>query len=75
MIVRANRTSVACPSQWDAWTETGERLHLRFRHGRGTVYNQQIMITHFSHGSETDGYLDIEEFCRLAGLELSPGVS
>lgn len=37
MIVRAVRTCIACPSQWDAWDEAGSYYYLRYRHGHGEV--------------------------------------
>lgn len=36
-LVRAVQTSIACPSQWDAWDAEGRYYYLRFRHGYGTV--------------------------------------
>lgn len=36
-LVRATRTCMACPSQWDAWDEHGNYYYLRFRHSHGTM--------------------------------------
>jgi len=36
-LARVVRTCTACPSQWDAWTTSGQYLYLRYRFGRGTV--------------------------------------
>lgn len=36
-IVRAVCTSIAAPSQWDAWDGEGNYYYLRFRHGVGQV--------------------------------------
>jgi hypothetical protein len=36
-IVKAVQTSMACPSQWDAWDEEGRYYYLRYRHGCGSV--------------------------------------
>jgi hypothetical protein len=34
-LVRATQTSLACPSQWDAFDEDGNYWYLRYRHGVG----------------------------------------
>lgn len=34
---RVVQTCVAAPSQWDAWTEDGHYLYLRYRHSQGRV--------------------------------------
>ncbi|MFE2670717.1 hypothetical protein [Streptomyces mirabilis] len=39
-IARTVRTCRSCPSQWDAWTEDGQYLYLRYRHGIGSVERQ-----------------------------------
>lgn len=72
-IVRAVQTSVACPSQWDAWTDEGTYLYLRYRSGLGTV---QVAaggpcVVEFQHGDDLDGWIDLDHFCRLAGIELA----
>jgi hypothetical protein len=36
-LVRAVRTALACPSQWDAWDADGNYYYLRFRHGYGEM--------------------------------------
>ncbi len=36
-LVRAIRTSIACPAQWDAWDADGQYYYLRFRHGYGSA--------------------------------------
>lgn len=40
-IIMAVQTSMACPSQWDAWDEAGNYYYLRFRHGYGAVRRYQ----------------------------------
>jgi hypothetical protein len=37
IIVRVVNTCVAAPAQWDAWTNEGQYLYLRYRHGIGRV--------------------------------------
>lgn len=36
-ITRAVQTSLACPSQWDAWDSEDNYYYLRFRHGQGLM--------------------------------------
>ncbi len=82
-IVRVVQTSFACPSQWDAWTDTGQYLYLRYRHGIGTVeaFDDPDLLTganngpliEFTHGNNLDGVIDLEQFVALAGLTLSEG--
>lgn len=36
-LVKAVKTSSACPSQWDAWDAEGRYYYLRYRHGVGSV--------------------------------------
>lgn len=77
-IVRAVQTCFACPSQWDAWTDTGDYLYLRFRYGCGTVTHYPdsshntsgTHISDFEHGGDLAGSITLEEFCAYAGLTL-----
>jgi hypothetical protein len=80
-IVRAEQTSLACPSQWDAWTENGQYLYLRYRHGHGTVtaysssnwldtWESGEPVAEFYYGDALDGYIELDKFCELAGIEL-----
>lgn len=38
IIVKALRTSLACPSQWDAWDDQGRYYYCRYRNGCGSVH-------------------------------------
>jgi hypothetical protein len=33
-ILKFSQTNLACPTQWDAWTDQGERIYIRYRFGR-----------------------------------------
>jgi hypothetical protein len=80
-IVKVKQTCYACPSQWDAWTRSGNYLYLRYRFGYGTVncYDEDIewhmqnytQVASFSYGDGLDGVIDLETFCKLAGLTLA----
>lgn len=80
-IVKAVRTCFACPSQWDAWSDHGTYLYLRFRHGFGTAdlyphgdgerVGEPLRVAEFNaSGDGLDGVIDLDEFCRRAGLVL-----
>lgn len=82
-IVRAIRTCIACPSQWDAWTADGQYLYLRYRSGVGTAdaYDSPDSdrwtripdgnTARFDTGDRHDGEINLDEFCQRAGLELA----
>jgi hypothetical protein len=72
-IVSAVETCAACPSQWDAVTDQGVNLYLRYRFGHGTVQidgPENEPIAEFEHGNSMDGDISLEEFCELAGLDV-----
>ncbi|MDH6116891.1 hypothetical protein ABH930_000310 [Kitasatospora sp. GAS204A] len=80
-IVRAVQTCLACPSQWDAWTDTGQYLYLRYRWGTGTAEafpspdvdtwpDTDATIAEFDTGRDLDGTISLTEFCAQAGLTL-----
>lgn len=80
-IVQATQTCSAAPSQWDAWTDTGQYLYLRYRHGVGTVnafdspdpsrWPRTPPEILFHHGHPLDGYITLTEFAEHAGLTLN----
>lgn len=76
------QTSVACPSQWDAWASDGTYVYLRYRHGYGTVQTdcrlniddyENELVTDFTTGDD-GGYLDLHDFLtRVASkVQLAP---
>lgn len=78
-VVKAVQTCPSCPSQWDAWTDNGQYLYLRFRHGVGTVEEQadadwqswtdKEPEVRFRH-AELDGWISLAEFAEHANLKL-----
>lgn len=75
-VVKAIQTCWACPSQWDAWTDTGQYLYLRYRGGRGTVSTggddgMSEVVASFCHGDSLEGSITLEKFAELARLELA----
>ncbi len=74
-IVRAVRTCWVCPSQWSAWDADGNYWYLRYRWGTGSAVtpspgNPDTYLT-FDTGDSLDGYIELDEFCRKAGLILA----
>jgi hypothetical protein len=82
-IVRTVRTCPACPSQWDAWTATGQYLYLRYRHGIGSVEQRpspdlDTWDLDYNPLAEWDdgtgnGEISLTEFLAASGLTLAPG--
>lgn len=82
-IARAIETCAGRPAQWDAWTDTGQYLYLRYRWGRGTVdaYDDQDpdtwgrvpdgRVAEFQDEDEWAGEITLERFCARAGLHLA----
>ncbi|WP_181442367.1 hypothetical protein [Streptomyces tateyamensis] len=82
-LARVVRTSGACPSQWDAWTTTGQYLYLRYRHGEGTVEQHPSedldtwdgeasrLWTSWDDGTD-GGWIELSDFLAMAGLRLAP---
>lgn len=83
-LTKVVQTCSACPSQWDAWTTTGQYLYLRYRFSRGTVdaYDNPDSdtwtkvpdgsVARFEQGDALDGEISLEDFLAAAGLELAP---
>ncbi|MGY1946594.1 hypothetical protein [Nocardia asiatica] len=76
-IVKAVHTCYALPSTWDAWTEQGEYLHLKYRRGLASVWvgpedeGPLEMESALRIGHRLDGFTTLEEFCEAMGLELA----
>lgn len=79
------QTSFACPSQWDAWDAEGNYYYLRYRHGYGQVRQYKTenwvdsdedeliaCVVEFEYGDPLDGDIDLDDFARLAGIEIEP---
>ncbi|AUG81046.1 hypothetical protein CFP65_6390 [Kitasatospora sp. MMS16-BH015] len=84
VLARVVQTCPAAPSQWDAWTTHGQYLHLRYRHGEGSVEQhpspdvetwdsgESHLITVWEDGTE-DCAIALDAFLAEAGLSLAPG--
>ncbi|BFO15371.1 hypothetical protein SHKM778_17590 [Streptomyces sp. KM77-8] len=82
-IARVVQTCGSCPSQWDAWTTTGQYLYLRYRHGEGTVEqhpsedidtwdDKESRLWTFWDDGTADGRIELADFLAMAGLRLAP---
>lgn len=85
-LAKAVQTCCAAPSQWNAWTEDGQYLYLKYRGGKGRVWAYDgpdertwtldtEPVAEFEHGGPYDGCLSLEAFCELAGLISPPADS
>ncbi|MEU4097332.1 hypothetical protein [Streptomyces sp. NPDC026673] len=82
-LARVVQTCGGCPSQWDAWTTTGQYLYLRYRHGEGTVEQHPSEDVDTWDGEESGlwtgwddgtngGWIELTDFLAMAGLQLAP---
>jgi hypothetical protein len=83
-IAKAVQINSECPSDWHAWTTTGQYLYLRFRWGTGTADaypdNRHELWERVPDGQ--DGYFEdddkyasaisLQEFCHRAELTIAP---
>lgn len=74
-LVQVEQTCIAAPSQWLATNAAGDRLYLRYRHGRGrvefgdgTTLEPQILTTWSDRG---DSFITLETFMTKAGMALA----
>ena len=82
-LVRVVETCMACPAQWDGWDADGQTYYMRFRSGIGTVeavptatttpesLNDARLVAEFRHGDNMLGSIELELFCRLAGIRIA----
>jgi len=84
-ITRAVQTCMACPSQWNLWSDNGDYYYARYRHGCGELRQYKTEhwyhkdedefiadIAEFYHGDPLDGMISLEEFAQLAGITIAP---
>lgn len=80
-LVDIRKTCRACPSQWDAWDEEGQRYYIRYRFGKLTVdkvpedidvsdFGQWENILDISYGGEWDGTMSTNTMLVRTGLTL-----
>lgn len=64
-LAKVIQTCAACPSQWDAWTEDGTYVYLRYRHGLGTVevdYPNNSAVTAQFDTRDDYGHIELADF-------------
>ncbi|WP_235455282.1 hypothetical protein [Streptomyces olivochromogenes] len=83
VLARVVQTCGECPSQWDAWTTSGQYLYLRYRHGEGSVEQhpsedcdtwdgeESSLWTQWDDGTD-GGHIELADFLAAAGLRLAP---
>ncbi|MER6064841.1 hypothetical protein ABT167_27440 [Streptomyces sp. NPDC001792] len=84
-ISRVVQTTCCVPVQWDAWTDEGQYLYLRYRQGVGSVtpYPSNDYTTWdptvepiIAWNDGTGGYdITLEGFAATAGLDLSAAIT
>jgi hypothetical protein len=62
-IVKAVSTCGACPSQWDAWTDDGKYVYIRYRWGHLSISYEVLgePILEKNIGDEYGGVMSFEE--------------
>lgn len=77
-LVRVVETCIAAPSQWDAWTEDGTQLYMRYRYGRGRVEIgdgaslSARILAEWNDGTGSS-YISLSGFLQTVGLQLADG--
>lgn len=81
-VARAVQTCGGRPSQWDAWTDQGQYLYLRFRHGVGSVtpypsedyeaWDPDVRPAIEWDDETAEGDISLEDFLAKAGMDLAP---
>lgn len=73
-VVKIVETCGGCPSQWDAWTDAGVYLYIRYRHGRLTISKEEgdtrDTVFSTSHGDPMDGCMSLSELQEVAASAL-----
>lgn len=75
ILVRADQTCIACPSQWDAWDLDGRYWYLRFRSGYGSIgrsYDIDAADLTFDIADEFGGEISLDDFCKRIGVTWAP---
>lgn len=79
-ITKIERTGIACPSQWDAWTEDGQYVYIRYRWGNFSITTcdnedsyfidgRCVEICNWEGGDAMDGFMTNDEMVeRSAGI-------
>ncbi len=64
------QTCDACPSQWDAETEDGRNVYIRYRWGYLSVDVSGLEVFGSGVGSGSDGCMSTREMLQHTGIEL-----
>lgn len=77
-IKNLKNTCTACPAQWEAETEDGRIVYIRYRYGQlsmgiGKTLEDAIGdrdAVDIDHGGDLDGYMEEPEMLCLLGLSV-----
>jgi hypothetical protein len=69
------QTCSACPSQWEAVSELGQEVYIRYRWGTLRVDLDGEPFFETDLDDALDGFLDTDAMLRATGLELEPEIS
>lgn len=63
-------TCSACPSQWDATTQDGHLLYIRYRWGHLSVTDEttETLLFQQQNGDSLDGVMSTEEMLSRTGM-------
>ena len=67
-INRLEMTCGACPSQWDAYTNSGDYIYIRYRFGSLTVSYNNKQIFQKNIGDSLDGCMSTSEMLMYTGI-------
>lgn len=65
-ITKLVQTCTACPSQYEGWTDKGEYVYVRYRHGYLYIEVNEQRIFERSYGDSIDGFLPYDELTTFA---------
>ena len=67
-IIKIDRTSFACPAQWDMWDSKDNYYYVRFRWGELTINKHEVFgELVFSNQTDSDwnGFMEEEELIEM----------
>lgn len=76
-LAKVEHTSYLCPAAWNGWDEDGNYYRLKYRRGTGRVLQVPRLggfaklVIEFKFGDPRNGFIELEEFCRLSGVTLA----
>lgn len=75
VLTSLTHTCYACPSQWNAVTDDGRKVYIRYRFGQLTVDVDGVEVQRHAVGEPLDGSMDQAEMLAHTGLVLADGAA